>query len=538
MFTIMHMASPENFSSSQAEQAVDFQGREYIPQSRLKNVVLLQPRSIGGNFENVAIHRQGLPVLSGALKQHKGPYLYDTSIWFEERSGKIDPDKDLEGVDVYCGTSLVNETPRAYEIARQAKEYHQNIKTIGGGPQMGPLWAEALEHGKYDVVVQGEGEDRIGDICDALIKLEGNELYDRLDEIGGLAYTRDGHPVLAPRRRNLVKPDYVRLLDFNAIRDLTPKNPMSAGVLETVRGCIGNCSYCEVIEQFPGYRRTEPETEIARLFQILEMADQGLITKSPRDGRVAVFISDDLHVPPLRAKKFRDERLKRTKHWSERFAAKGIDLEKQFFFISQNRAELGQDTEMIDTLLRAGNRMVYIGVESSSAENLQAIGKNQDPNQMERDLRALKDRGFTIAAMTIIGLPYDTKKSIMKMGKWARENSDYQTANFLTPLPATVNWPVNGDYSRKEGGLLLLNRDGELLNGTGYPMKGGEMPPYNLYTGRQFVHQDQRWSMQESVEIFNEYEAELRTVNRLYRFLYGQAERRSRQTGEAVPRRV
>ncbi|GIS95958.1 MAG: hypothetical protein CM1200mP22_31950 [Dehalococcoidia bacterium] len=57
--------------------------------------------------------------------------------------------------------------------------------------------------------------------------------------------------------------------------------------------------------------------------------------------------------------------------------------------------------------------MVYVGVESDNAENLLAVNKRQEPGQMHNDLRYLNDVGLTVVAMTIIGLPFDTEKSIM-----------------------------------------------------------------------------------------------------------------------------
>src|SRR5436853_6190610 len=101
--------------------------------------MLVAPRSTGGNFEYVAIFRQGTLFLSGALRDWRGDHLYDRQIWFEDRSGKIDPDKDLEGVDLLLVTALINEAPRAYEIAREAKQYHPNRKTLAVGPHLAPL---------------------------------------------------------------------------------------------------------------------------------------------------------------------------------------------------------------------------------------------------------------------------------------------------------------------------------------------------------------------------------------------------------------
>ena len=124
--------------------------------SKIKNVVLAQPRSPGGNFEYVAIPRQGMLFLSGALAQWNGPYLYNRLIWFEDREGKIDPDKDLVGVDILMISSLINEAPEAFELARKAKEFHPEIISIGGGPQLGPLPEEAFREGNFDVIVQRE----------------------------------------------------------------------------------------------------------------------------------------------------------------------------------------------------------------------------------------------------------------------------------------------------------------------------------------------------------------------------------------------
>jgi hypothetical protein len=97
-----------------------------------KRVMLVQPRSTGGNFEYVAIPRQGMLFLSGALAQWSeradAPYRYERVIWFEDRSGRIDPIEDLRDYDVLCITALVNETPRAYWNARGPScEYPQLV---------------------------------------------------------------------------------------------------------------------------------------------------------------------------------------------------------------------------------------------------------------------------------------------------------------------------------------------------------------------------------------------------------------------------
>lgn len=461
--------------------------------SKNKRVVLLQPASAGGNFEYIAIPRQGMLFLSGALAQWEGPFRYEREIWFEDRCGILDPDKDLDGVDILMVTALINEAPRGYQIARLAKQHHPELIIIGGGPQMGPLVEEAFHYGAFDVIVQREGEDIIGQLCDILLTHKGSKRDVYLDKVPGISYQRDGHTVQT-RRSGLVSPDFVELPDFRSIKDLSPSNPMAGGVIETVRGCTEKCTYCQVIQQFLGYRLVSRETEIKRLNQLGEMAADGLIHTS-RNGKFQVFISDDLHPPPLRAVKYRNERLARLQDWK--------DHTKDMYLICQARAEVGQDPELATAMADANIKMIYAGVESDNAENLKLVKKRQDPGQVHTDLVTLNGMGFSMVAMTIIGLPYDTEESIMELADWVTGISKYQTVNLLTPLPATSNWDS----------LTPLDENGGIL-------AEGEMRPYHLYTGRQLVHYDERWTMEESRDLFDRYSAKLTPVDDLYQRIF------------------
>ena len=276
-----------------------------------------------------------------------------------------------------------------------------------------------------------------------LLTYKGSGRDSALMKVPGISFMKDGHLVQTPRT-GVIAPDFVELPDFRAIRDLTPQNPMAGGVLETVRGCTEKCTYCQVIQQFLGYRLVRRQTELKRLRQLRQLAADGLIHTS-QNGRFSVFISDDLHPPPLRATKYRNERLERLKGWR-------VHTE-DMYMICQTRSEIGQDPELASALHEAGIRMLYIGVESDNAENLKAVRKRQDPGQVHQDLAQLNQLGFTLVAMTIIGLPYDTEEGIMRMADWVTKISKYQTANLLTPLPATSNWTD----------LTPLDADGEIL---------------------------------------------------------------------------
>ena len=76
---------------------------------------------------------------------------------------------------------------------------------------------------------------------------------------------------------------------------------------------------------------------------------------------------------------------------------------------------------------------------------------------MEKDLTALNAYGYQVVAMTIIGLPYDTEDSVMELAAWVtqRHISRFQTANLLTPLPATSNWPTLGGGADQPAGTAV-----------------------------------------------------------------------------------
>ena len=136
------------------------------------------------------------------------------------------------------------------------------------------------------------------------------------------------------------------------------------------------------------------ETEIKRLHQLQQLAEDGLIHTS-RNGKFNVFISDDLHPPPLRAVKFRNERLERLKNWHGHT--------ENMYLICQARAEIGDDPELAQAMFDVNIRMLYLGIESNNAESLKAVNKRQEPGQMERNLTTLNGMDFSVVAMTIIG---------------------------------------------------------------------------------------------------------------------------------------
>ncbi|HEY8837741.1 MAG TPA: hypothetical protein VIO16_08700 [Dehalococcoidia bacterium] len=64
------------------------------------------------------------------------------------------------------------------------------------------------------------------------------------------------------------------------------------------------------------------------------------------------------------------------------------------------------------------------------------------------------------------------------------------------------------------------------------------MPPYELFTGRQFVHYDKRWTMQESRELYQRFIDRLKPIDRLYELIFKRMEQQKQRGGGAIPVRV
>jgi hypothetical protein len=103
--------------------------------STIKNVMMVQPASAGGNFEYIAIPRQGMLFLSGALGQWEGSHRYEREIWFEDRCGLLDPAKDLENVDILMITALITRLPEPIKSPAWPNFTIPTLSPLAAGPR-------------------------------------------------------------------------------------------------------------------------------------------------------------------------------------------------------------------------------------------------------------------------------------------------------------------------------------------------------------------------------------------------------------------
>lgn len=105
---------------------------------------------------------------------------------------------------------------------------------------------------------------------------------------------------------------------------------------------------------------------------------------------------------------------------------------------SANTRANTMDEEMASLMYKAGCRLVSIGVESGSQEVLNNIGKKITLDDIRNTVKILKKNKIKIYNYFVIGLPWETEKTVEETIKFAIElDSNFISFYTATPLPGT-----------------------------------------------------------------------------------------------------
>lgn len=155
------------------------------------------------------------------------------------------------------------------------------------------------------------------------------------------------------------------------------------------RGCPFNCEFCDVIVMNGRTPRSKtPAQLIAELDALMAAGWSG-----------PVFVVDDNfigHKP--RAKELLGELI----NWRRRSAARVI-------FTAQASLNLAEDPELIDLMVQAGFKRVFVGIETPHTESLAECGKVQNTRRdLVQSVRTLHRGGLEVMGGFIVGFDSDT----------------------------------------------------------------------------------------------------------------------------------
>jgi radical SAM superfamily enzyme YgiQ (UPF0313 family) len=270
-------------------------------------------------------------------------------------------------VGLYGG--LTSTIPRLFEIARLYKTL--GVRTIAGGQHfVEDNIEEALCNG-IDIVVVGEGDKTIGELLSHFG--EGGDLAD----VRGIAYLEDGKLVRTPEREPITDFDELPIPDFSVLRYTRMKYYPVSGI----RGCGMNCEFCTVKGK---PRFASPERMMEQFASIFD-----------KWGGKVFFVVDDLFGQN------RSETLRLCRMLRDYQRQAGT----RFSITVQIRLDKAKDDELLRAMREAGINILAIGFESPIAEELDAMNKRLNPQEMI-DLTQLYHRaGFRIHGMFIFGYP-------------------------------------------------------------------------------------------------------------------------------------
>ncbi|MCB0698066.1 MAG: B12-binding domain-containing radical SAM protein [Chitinophagaceae bacterium] len=191
-------------------------------------------------------------------------------------------------------------------------------------------------------------------------------------------------------------------------------------IVQYSRGCPYMCDFCDVTALLGRRPRVKkPEQIIAELeainksgnTQLVLFADDNLI------GNKRVLKSDLL--PALIA-------------WRKK-------NNPQFYFATQLTINLADDEDLMQLMLDAGFRHVFIGVETPSEESLKASRKNQNLKRNLMDtIHEIHGRGFIISAGFIVGFDTDDESIFRRQIQFIQESGiPLPIVNILKAPPGT-----------------------------------------------------------------------------------------------------
>ena len=325
-------------------------------------------------------------------------------------------------------------TPMAVEMARiasMAKQHCPQATTIAGGVHVTTFPRETLQESEFDIVCIGEGDFTLRDIL----------ACERLHDVPGIAFKRDGEVVATEPRPLLGDLDELpmpawQLYDISRYIHTSKlvERESPTGLLETSRGCVFKCVYCNKNIFGRRFRCKSPARVVDEIERMLDA------------GFREIHIEDDGFSTKLdNAKAICDEIVRR-------------GLKFPWTLINGIRVDR-TDQELCDRLAAAGCYQVAFGLESGNQDVLDRIQKGITKDQIRVAVPMARKAGLETFAFFMLGLPGDTEQSMQDTIDFSCELPlDIAKFAITIPLPGTAMFD---EYDAQ--GLILTKDWAEYL---------------------------------------------------------------------------
>lgn len=303
----------------------------------------------------------------------------------KEKTNAI-PSGNVYGFTVYCTN---------YPFVKRCIEHIKSVNErspliILGGPNPSGLPEFTLKDSNCDCVIIGEGEDAFLNVVN--LYSQGSE-FPRIVNGKGRPDI-DSYPMPA-----------WDLIDLNAYNRVLDDQKVVSII--SSRGCSYNCAHCNsIVMQGVRYRSTE------KIIEEIEYLKSRGFTK--------FRFNDDNFTgnPQLQTLLIKIKKL----NISYRIFARVEDLNKRNCYM----------------LAKSGCKHISAGIESLNPDNLKMLGKISQYGLEEKNLRNAKEQGIIIRAFFIVGLPFDTDKTVIEYFEKASQLPFDEFSIYpLIPYPGT-----------------------------------------------------------------------------------------------------
>jgi len=218
--------------------------------------------------------------------------------WRKIRKEIRDYDPDVVGV-----TSTTENRFQSFKLIEQAKKALPRVITMMGGPHASMAAQDCLEHiPELDIVVKGEGEQTVLEICSLL---EKSKDLNALTSVNGISIKVNGNIKSNPPRPPIKDLDtipfpafhLVPFKEYNFVFEVPGHGPLPAINMMSSRGCPFECNFCATpINWGRTVRKRTPENVIEEIE----------ILKREYGVKIIFFYDDTFNADPKRLERICD----------------------------------------------------------------------------------------------------------------------------------------------------------------------------------------------------------------------------------------
>jgi hypothetical protein len=292
------------------------------------------------------------------------------------------------GFSVYHCNHLV-----AAELARRIKRRDPGVVVLFGGPSCfkPEECRRLLRLAPVDAVVLGEGEETLPAVLDALSSNRP------LESVPGVL-TAGNSSADAKRPQTTIRHEDLPAPDFSGF-DLA-KYPNGELTLETSRGCVRQCAFCNDWRQWKKFR----QKDCTRTLDQIEF-----LLKAHPETRGFLFSDSIFNADMKQLDGLADGLLRRE-----------IRTKWSGFAISRPEMNLS----VMEKLKASGCWNLFVGVESGSDKVLRDMKKCVSSEINAGVLKASRAAGITNATLIVVGYPSETEEDFQLTVDFIRDNAE------------------------------------------------------------------------------------------------------------------